>query len=130
MSATRVPLPDCTSVLVRNLATGVQRELRIRSNNSSYSHPAVSGSKVVWVQHLGIDKNVLANWSNMPYDICGADVSNLDKPVYFTIATDVGKRDPYPYRSPGRTSTTSSISPATSWYGKATATSMPPISPI
>jgi beta propeller repeat protein len=93
--------PDCTSVLVRNLATGVQRELRSRSNTSSYSHPAVSGSKVVWVQHLGIDKNVLANWSNMPYDICGADVSNLDKPVYFTIATAVGKRDPYPYRSPG-----------------------------
>ena len=41
------------------------------------------------------------NWSNMPYDICGADVSNLDKPVYFTIATGVGKRDPYPYRNPG-----------------------------
>ena len=94
-------VPDCTSVLVRNLATGVQRELRIRSNNSSYSHPAVSGSKVVWVQHLGIDKNVLASWSNMPYDICGADVTNLDKPVYFTIATGVGKRDPYPYRNPG-----------------------------
>lgn len=92
---------DCTSVLVRNLATGVQRELRSRSNTRSYSHPAVSGNKVVWVQHVGIDKNVLANWSNMPYDICGADVSNLDQPVYFTIATGVGKRDPYPYRSPG-----------------------------
>ena len=30
----------------------------------------------------GIDKNVLANWANMPYDICGADVSNSDKPVH------------------------------------------------
>jgi beta propeller repeat protein len=89
--------PDCTSVLVRNLATGVVRELRTRSDTSSYSHPAVSGNKVVWVQHLGIDKNVPEKWSNMPYDICGADLSNFDQPVYFTVATGVGKRDPYPY---------------------------------
>ena len=93
-------VPDCTSVLIMNLATGVQRELRTRSNTASYSHPAVSGNKVVWVQHLGIDKSTLAKWSNMPYDICGADVSNFDKPVYFTIATKVGKRDPYPYQNP------------------------------
>jgi beta propeller repeat protein len=93
--------PDCTSVFVRNLTTGVQRELRSRSDISSYSHPAVSGNKVVWVQHLGIDKNSLDKWSNMPYDICGVDLSNFDKPVYFTIAIGVGNRDPYPYRSPG-----------------------------
>ena len=93
--------PDCTSVFVRNLTTGVQRELRTRSNTASYSHPAVSGSKVVWVQHVGIDKSSLQTWSNMPYDICGVDLSNFDKPVYFTIATGVGKRDPYPYQNQG-----------------------------
>ena len=96
-ASTRTYGPDCTSVFVRQLTTGVQRELRVRSNTSSYSHPAVSGSKAVWVQHVGINKGALATWSNMPYDICGADLSDLDHPVYFTIATSVGRRDPYPY---------------------------------
>ena len=35
----------------------------------------------------------------MPYSICGADVTNLGNLVYFTIAKDVGRRDPYAYEA-------------------------------
>ena len=44
-------------------------------------------TKVVWVQHAGINKNNPEKWYNMPYDICGADVSDLKKPKYFTIVS-------------------------------------------
>jgi len=89
-------MPECTSVFIRNVATSAQQVLRARSDTSSFSHPAVSGNKVVWVQHAGIDKNNPEKWYNMPYDICGADVSDLKKPKYFTIATGVGRCDPFP----------------------------------
>lgn len=92
--------PECTSVFARDLPTGRQRTLRERSNTRSYGHPAVSGSKVVWVQHLDIDKNVGDRWHNMPYDICGADISDFENPTYFTVATNVGRRDPFPYANP------------------------------
>ena len=88
--------PVCTSVFVRNVATGVQQVLRARTDTSSFSHPAVSGSKAVWVQHLGIDTNVAEKWYNTPYDICGADLSDLKKPKYFTIAAGAGRCDPFP----------------------------------
>ena len=32
----------------------------------------------------------------MPYNIAGADITNFNEPVYFTIAENVGTRDPYP----------------------------------
>ncbi|HNS22374.1 MAG TPA: right-handed parallel beta-helix repeat-containing protein [Sedimentisphaerales bacterium] len=92
--------PVCSSVFVRNTATGVQRTLGTRSDTRSFSYPAVSGNKAVWVQHLDIDKNASANWYNTPYDICGADLANLGSPVFFTIATHVGRRDPFPISSP------------------------------
>ena len=92
--------PECTSVFARDLATGQQPALRTRDDTQSYSHPAVSGRKVVWVQHLGIDKNVDEKWYNQPYDICGADITDLENPVYFTVATNVGCRDPFPYLDP------------------------------
>jgi beta propeller repeat protein len=92
--------PDTTSVFVRNMATGNQRELRARGNTNSYGYPAVSGSKAVWTQHLGINSNQAATYVNMPYDVCGADLSDFDHPVYFTIATNVGKHNPYPYSNP------------------------------
>ena len=88
--------PECTSVFVRDLTTGAERTLRERSDTSSFGHPAVSGRKVVWVQHLGIDKNAPAEkWYNTAYDIGGADLSDFDQPVYFTVATNVGRRDPF-----------------------------------
>jgi beta propeller repeat protein len=87
--------PVCSSVFVRNIAKGAQQTLRSRTDTSSFSHPAVSGDRVVWVEHLNIDRRTPEKWFDMPYDICGADVSNISAPVHFTIATHVGRRDPF-----------------------------------
>lgn len=92
--------PECTGVFIRNVSTGVQQTLRARSETSSFSRPAVSGNKVVWVEQHGLDRNTAEKWYNMPYDICGADVSNLQKPRFFTIATGVGRCDPFPLSNP------------------------------
>ncbi len=92
--------PVCTSIFVRDVSTGTQQTLRTGSQTTSFSHPAVSGNKVVWVEHRGIDKDSADKWYNMPYDICGADVSDLQKPRFFTIAAAAGRRDPYPLGNP------------------------------
>jgi beta propeller repeat protein/parallel beta-helix repeat protein len=89
--------PECLSVFLMNTATGSHKTLRENSNSASYSHPAVSGNKVVWLEHLDINKYNENEYLNMPYSICGADVTDLDNPVYFTIASNVGRRDPYAY---------------------------------
>lgn len=89
-----------TGIFVRNLATDEQTTLRSYTDHESYSHPAISGSKVVWVQHLNIDRNVSSQWNDTPYDICGADISDPANPVYFTVASNVGRRDPFPYQNP------------------------------
>jgi len=96
--------PSNTSVIARNIATNTQRTLRRYSMSESYSHPVVSGNKVVWLEHLGLDTNPIGsseanNWWNTPYNICGADITDIDNPVYFTIAENVGTRDPYPCHS-------------------------------
>ncbi len=92
--------PDYAGVFVHDIATGASQALRSRTEGSSYGHPAVSGNKVVWVRHLGLDKAAQEKWYNMPYDICGVDLSRPGKPVYFTVATNVGRRDPFPFRDP------------------------------
>ena len=91
--------PECLSIFLMNTTTGAQKTLREHSNSSSYSHPAVSGNKVVWLEHLNINKFNENNWRNTPYSICGADVTDLENPVYFTIAENVGRRDPYAYQT-------------------------------
>ncbi|MEN6428910.1 MAG: right-handed parallel beta-helix repeat-containing protein [Phycisphaerales bacterium] len=100
VSYSEVSGPVCSSVFVRNIATNTQQTLRSRTDSSSYSHPAVSGNKVVWVQHLGISRSVSEKWYDTPYDICGADLTNFSKPVFFTVAVNVGQRDPFPYSGP------------------------------
>jgi beta propeller repeat protein/parallel beta-helix repeat protein len=89
--------PECLGIFLTNAATGAQKTLRQYSNTESYSHPAVSGNKVVWLEHLNINKYNENNWRNTTYSICGADVTDLDNPAYFTIAPNVGRRDPYNY---------------------------------
>jgi len=89
--------PECIGIFAKNIATGTEVTLRRYSNTESYSHPAVSGNKVVWLEHLDINKNVESQWQNTPYSICGADITDLNRPVYFTIAEHAGRRDPYPY---------------------------------
>jgi len=91
--------PECISIFLRNTATAAQKILRQHSNSASYSHPAVSGNKVVWLEHLNINKYNENNYHNMPYSICGADVTDLDNPVYFTVAENAGRRDPYAYEA-------------------------------
>ena len=91
--------PECISIFLTNTATAAQKTLRQHSNTASYSHPAVSGNKVVWLEHLNINKYNENNWRNTPYSICGADVADLDSPVYFTIAGNAGRRDPYAYET-------------------------------
>ena len=89
--------PECIGISAKNIAFGTEVTLRQYSNSESYSHPAISDNKVVWLEHLGINKNIESEWTNMPYSICGADIADLNRPVYFTIAEHVGRRDPYPY---------------------------------
>jgi len=91
--------PECISIFLTNTATAAQKTLRENSNSASYSHPAVSGNKVVWLEHLNINKYNENNWRNTPYSICGADVTDLDNPVYFTVAGNAGRRDPYAYEA-------------------------------
>ncbi|MHC4520140.1 MAG: PKD domain-containing protein, partial [Planctomycetota bacterium] len=98
--ANNVLTRECTSIFARDLRAEDQVALRTKSDTQSFSHPAISGDKVVWVQHLDIDKNVANQWRDMPYDICGAVVSDLENPAYFTVATGVGQRDPFPYEDP------------------------------
>ena len=92
--------PSNFSIFAKNTATGAQKTLREYTMSGSYSHPAVSGNKVVWLEHSGLDPNPKGkkakNWWNTPFNICGADISNIEKPVYFTVATNAGSRDPYP----------------------------------
>jgi len=90
---------ECISVFATNTATGAQKTLRQYSNSASYSHPAVSGNKIVWLEHLDINKFSEIEWRNMPYSIAGADVTDMDNPVYFTVADNVGRRDPYAYEA-------------------------------
>ncbi|MGD8500440.1 MAG: choice-of-anchor Q domain-containing protein, partial [Phycisphaerales bacterium] len=91
--------PECIGIFVRNITTGAEETLRRHSNTQSYSHPAVSANKVVWLEHLDINKYIESDWRDTPYSISGADITDLDQPVYFTIATNVGRRDPYPYQT-------------------------------
>ncbi len=88
--------PECTSIFIRNLNTGTQQTLRARTETTSFSRPAISDNKVVWVEHRDLDRTTAEKWYSMPYDICGADVRNLQKPRFFTIATGVGQCDPFP----------------------------------
>ena len=93
--------PSNASIFAYDFNVNRQYALRKFTWTTSYSHPAISGRKVVWLEHLGIDprpsgSSEAANWYNTTYSICGADISDLEVPVYFTIAENVGKRDPYP----------------------------------
>ncbi len=93
--------PSNSSIFAYDLNARRKYTLRKYTWGESYSHPSISGKKVVWLEHLGIDprptdSDQAVNWYNTPYNICGADISDLSSPKYFTIAQNVGNRDPYP----------------------------------
>jgi len=98
--------PSNCSVFVRSLSTGRRKTLRSWSWSESYGHPVICGTKVIWMEHLGLDPNPVGsgeanNWWNTPFNVCGADISDWDNPTYFTIAENVGTHDPYPCHSYG-----------------------------
>jgi beta propeller repeat protein len=89
-----------TSIFVRDIAANVQTTLRPYDESESYSHPAVCGRKVVWLEHLDAYVEEEAEWRDTPYHIYGADITDLNSPVYFPIAYNAGHRDPYPIDDP------------------------------
>ena len=93
--------PCNSSVAVANLVTGAMKVLKRFSYNSSYGYPDVSGNIVVWLEFHGLDTSPMespdaANWYNTSFDVCAADLSDWNNPVFFTIAENAGMMDPYP----------------------------------
>jgi len=91
--------PIRTSVVVGDLSTGLVHNLRMQSGTDSYGYPAISGTKVVWLRHRDVSTSNEEQYQQSVYDICGADISNPAKPVYFTIAEKAGQGLPYPYQN-------------------------------
>lgn len=87
----------CTSVVLGNRITGQASFLRTASATESYGYPAISGNKVVWAHHRGVNTQNTDRYVETPYDIGGVDITNAGNPVYFTIAEQVGRGEPYPY---------------------------------
>lgn len=89
--------PILTSIHLADLASGDTMVLERSTGDRSCGYPAISGSKVVWLRHHNVDTGDEAGYNQRPYDICGADISDVDNPVFFTIAEDVGHGVPYPH---------------------------------
>ncbi|MBL7215353.1 MAG: right-handed parallel beta-helix repeat-containing protein [Phycisphaerae bacterium] len=98
--------PCNSSVFVRNLVNNTQKTLRNWTWSDSYGHPVISGTKVIWMEHHDLDPKPTGsseanNWWNTPFSIYGADVSDWNNPVFFTVDENVGRHDPYPCLSYG-----------------------------
>ncbi|MBN2129706.1 MAG: right-handed parallel beta-helix repeat-containing protein [Sedimentisphaerales bacterium] len=91
--------PMCTSVFLGDLSTGDVKCLRQASSTESYGYPAISGRKVLWLQHHNVDTANESRFNATSYDVCGADLSEPKRPFYFTVAEDAGHCPPYPYRT-------------------------------
>jgi len=89
--------PMCTSIFLGDLSTGEATFLRQASSTESYGYPAISGTKVIWLQHRDVDTENESRFDQTLYDVCGADISDPEKPVYFTVAEQVGHCPPYPH---------------------------------
>ena len=89
--------PNRTNVHLEDLASEERITLARAGNDESCGYPMISGNKVVWLRHHDVDTDNEAAFDNCPYDIEGADISDLANPVYFTLAEDVGEGVPYPY---------------------------------
>ncbi len=87
----------CTSIFLGDLMTGAVLSLRQASTVDSYGYPAISGNRVVWARHLGVDTQDAARYKDSPYDICGVEITDPKRPVYFTIVERAGRGAPHPY---------------------------------
>ncbi|MHC4573074.1 MAG: PKD domain-containing protein, partial [Planctomycetota bacterium] len=88
----RIDAYDRSSISYYHIPDLEPHTLKGYTATESYSHPAISGTKVVWLEHLNLDPSGAPGY-NLPYNICGADVTDIDNPVFFTIAANVGSRD-------------------------------------
>ncbi|MBN2127974.1 MAG: right-handed parallel beta-helix repeat-containing protein [Sedimentisphaerales bacterium] len=86
----------CTSLCLADLAKGKVRRLLNARSNESYGYPAISGNKIAYLRHYDVDTGDMLLYSESPYDICVADISDLSNPTYFTIAEQAGHGYPYP----------------------------------
>ncbi len=86
----------CTGLCVGDLAKNkVWRLLNARSDES-YGYPAISGSRIAYLRHYDVDTGDSIRYSQSPYDICVADISDLSHPQYLTVAAQAGHGYPYP----------------------------------
>ena len=87
----------CTSVVASDVSGGPTHILGASTGADSYGYPAISGRKVVWLHHRGVNTGNAEQYAKTPYDVVGAEITNPAKPVYFTIAGQAGHGLPYPY---------------------------------
>jgi len=88
--------PASTSIFAAKLPTGQKTVVQWGSDTRSYTHPAVSGNKIVYLQHHDIDPTDPDSWPDTPCDICLADMTDFNNPALLTIAENVGRRNPFP----------------------------------
>ncbi|MHC4645266.1 MAG: right-handed parallel beta-helix repeat-containing protein [Planctomycetota bacterium] len=88
----RIEAYDRSSISYYQLPDLEPHTLKAYTATESYSHPAISGTKVVWLEHLNLDPSGVPCY-NRPYNICGADVNDIHHPEFFTIDVNVGSRD-------------------------------------
>lgn len=86
----------CTSLYAVDLAKGKVHRLQSAGSDESYGYPAISGNRVAYLRHRDVDTDNWDSYSQSPYDIYVADISDLSNPVFFTIAEDAGHGYPYP----------------------------------
>ncbi|MBN1506690.1 MAG: right-handed parallel beta-helix repeat-containing protein [Sedimentisphaerales bacterium] len=89
--------PVCTSIFWADLAVGTPRYLRQATQADSYGYPAISGNRIVWLEFHGVNTRDLTGYDRAWYDLCGVDMTDPARPVYFTIAEQAGRCPPYPY---------------------------------
>ncbi len=87
----------CTSVALGDRITGQAALLRAATATESYGYPAISGNKIVWAHHRNVNTQNAANYAESLYDIGGVDIADQASPIYFTIAEQVGRGEPFPY---------------------------------
>ena len=89
--------PNRTNIYLADVATEEVVTLIRAESGTSCGYPTIDGHTVVWLRHRNVDTSDYDSYDSRPYDICGADISDMASPIYFTIAEDVGHGVPYPY---------------------------------
>ncbi len=91
--------PIRTSIYAVDIKNGQKVALQRTTGRESYGYPAISGNTVVWLQYRDVDVDDYDGYADRPFDICGADITDLDNPVYFTLVTNAGRGMPYHYNN-------------------------------